>query len=101
MTEPSPANPPPEPVGPLTPATPADTPALADGSPLVPTWVRVLVILTVLPLWAAGVIYSMVVLDKLPDAVWMGIPSAIIVAAAPAWRWPGRGRQTESGGGGQ
>ena len=36
--------------------------------PIIPTWVRVLVILTVLPLWAVGVLFSMIVEDKLPDA---------------------------------
>ena len=61
----------------------------ADG-PIIPAWVRVLVILTVLPIWAGGVLYSILALHTLPDAAWMAIPSAVIVAAAPAWRWPSR-----------
>ena len=58
--------------------------------PLVPSWVRVLVILTVIPVWAVMMLYTLIVLDRLPGAEWTIVPSAIIAAVAPAWRL-GRG----------
>lgn len=79
---------------------PADDRTNTTPAPIIPTWVRVLVILTVLPLWAIGVLFSMFVEDQLPDAAWMAIPSAVVVAAAPTWRWPNRGQQQPAGGGG-
>ena len=81
------------------PPTPAAGEPATTPQPIIPTWVRVLVILTVLPLWAVGVLFSMIAEDRLPDAAWMAIPSAVIVAAAPTWRWPSRGQQSTSGGG--
>lgn len=59
-----------------------------SGQPLVPAWVRVLVILTVLPVWAVVVLVSLS-RGHLPDTALMAVPGAVIVAAAPAWRWPG------------
>jgi hypothetical protein len=54
--------------------------------PLVPTWARVLVICTVIPVWCALMIYSLYVLKSLPGAEWTIVPSGVIAAVAPAWR---------------
>lgn len=62
----------------------------ADRTPLVPSWVRVLVVLTVLPMWSAGVMFSLFALGRLPDVAWMAIPSGVIVAVAPSWTLPKR-----------
>lgn len=53
-----------------------------------PTWVRVAVVLTVLTGWSA-VVAAYLLQGKLPDAVLLGIPAAVILAAAPL---PGRAR---------
>lgn len=45
-------------------------------------------ILFFLPIWGAVVLWSVFVDHKLPDTTMMMIPSAIIVAVAPAWRRP-------------
>ncbi len=62
----------------------------ADGAggerPLIPTWARVMVILTIIPVWCAMMLFSLVVLKKLPGAEWTIVPSAVIAAVAPAWR---------------
>lgn len=80
--------------------TPDDRPdGDASAQPVIPSWVRVATILTVLPVWVGGVLFSMLVLHELPDAAWTVIPSAIIAVAAPSWRWPTRG--TTPGGDGQ
>ena len=85
----------------MTEQLPDSPPESSNGTTIIPTWVRVLVILTVLPLWAFGVLFSMLAQDKLPDAAWMAIPSAVIVAAAPTWRWPSRRSQPAEGSGRQ
>lgn len=73
---------------------PGATPSAApDRQALIPGWLRVAVVLTVLPIWSIAVLYSLFMLKKLPDVAWMAVPSAIIVAVAPAWSWPGRNRQ--------
>lgn len=77
---------------PVKPPVPA-----VERAPLIPTWVRVLTILTVLPLWSVGVLYSLFVLKALPDVAWMAVPSSVIVAVAPSWTIP---RRTKGGGGG-
>lgn len=51
-----------------------------------PTWVRVAVVLVVLTGWSA-VIVAYLLQRKLPDAILLGIPAAVILAAAPL---PGR-----------
>lgn len=61
--------------------------------PLIPTWVRVLVILTVIPVWCALMLYSLYVLEKLPGAEWTMVPGAVIAAVAPAWRIRRPGQQ--------
>lgn len=61
---------------------------MEGGQPLVPAWVRVLVVLTVLPVWILVVGVSLL-RGHIPDTAMMAIPGAVIVAAAPAWRWPG------------
>lgn len=53
---------------------------------MIPAWARVLVILTVIPTWAALCLWSLIVLKKLPGAEWTLVPSAVIAAVAPAWR---------------
>lgn len=58
----------------------------ASSSTLIPSWVRVLVILTTIPVWAVVVLYSLVVLKELPGAEWTIVPTAILTAVAPAWR---------------
>lgn len=58
------------------------------GQPLIPAWVRVLVILTVLPVWTVVVLVG-VARGDVPSPAMMAIPGAVIVAAAPTWRWPG------------
>lgn len=62
----------------------------ADGSrgdqPLIPTWARVAVILTIIPVWCALMLFSLLALKKLPGAEWTIVPSAVIAAVAPAWR---------------
>lgn len=62
----------------------------ADGAggerPLIPTWARVAVILTIIPVWCALMLFSLIVLKKLPGAEWTIVPSAVIAAVAPAWR---------------
>lgn|GEM_PF-2048972 len=60
----------------------------AEPEPLIPSWVRVLVVLTVLPVWAVVVLWSLLVEGVLPETPLMMIPSAVIVAVAPAWRRP-------------
>lgn len=74
------------------PAKPVPQAAQAERAPLIPTWVRVLTILTVLPLWSIGVLYSLFVLNTLPDVAWMAVPSSVIVAVAPSWTIPRRGK---------
>lgn len=47
-----------------------------------PTWVRITVVLVVLTGWSA-VVAAYLLQGKLPDAVVLGIPAAVILAAAP------------------
>lgn len=61
-------------------------PAPDQSQALIPSWVRVLVILTIIPAWVVVVIYSLVVLKELPGAEWTILPTAILTAVAPAWR---------------
>lgn len=70
----------------------AQPPPTVDRTALIPTWVRVAVVLTVLPVWSIAVLYSLFMLNRLPDVAWMAVPSAVIVAVAPAWSRPGRGK---------
>jgi hypothetical protein len=72
-----------------------------DPDPLVPTWVRVLVICTVIPVWCALMIYSLTALKKLPGAEWTIVPSGVIAAVAPSWRVRRAGAAEHEGGGGQ
>lgn len=68
----------------------ADPPAGARAA-LIPTWVRILVVLIVLPVWSVAVLFSLFALHRLPDVAWMAVPSAVIVAVAPTWSRSGRG----------
>jgi hypothetical protein len=67
------------------PALPGPRPA-PETHVLIPNWVRVLVILTTIPVWAIMVLYTLIVLDRLPGAEWTIFPSAVIAAVAPAYR---------------
>lgn len=60
---------------------------------LIPTWVRVAVILTVLPVWSVAVLYSIFALHVLPDVAWMAVPGGVIVAVAPSWSKRGGGER--------
>lgn len=61
-------------------------PVAAADRPLIPTWVRVLVILLVIPAWIAMMLISLLVLKNLPGPEWTILPSAVIAAVAPGWR---------------
>ncbi len=68
------------------PSLPVERAGNTGDRPLIPTWARVLVICTVIPVWCALMVFSLVILKKLPGAEWTIVPSAVIAAVAPAWR---------------
>lgn len=47
-------------------------------------WVRNAVMMTVVTVWAIVVLYSLVVLRQLPDAITWGVPGAFWFAMNPA-----------------
>jgi hypothetical protein len=55
---------------------------------IIPSWLRVLTVLTVLTPWIVGVMYSILILHQLPDVAWMGVPALVITAVAPGWSLP-------------
>lgn len=77
------------------PGTPPRPTPNEDSHALIPSWVRVLVILMIIPAWVVVVLYSLVVLKELPGAEWTIVPTAILTAVAPAWRI--RRGQSEAG----